>query len=107
MRESPNVHHRLEDAENDDAAVVNDDDGDGETAAGEGYYNSTYDKYKQKTEEQLKRNFFSSPSTWSTVDWVIFGIAMTMFGILFTCTCFAILIPICCPGSVKAYARMI
>ena len=103
------THHRIgEEVYYTDGDDVITDDAQGvDWLHDDGYYNSTYEKLKNKTEKQLEKNYFSSPSDWTNTDWIIFGILMTVFGILFTCTCFVCLIPICCPGPVKAYARMI
>lgn len=52
--------------------------------------------------------FYTSPSTWSALEWGIFAGLLTLFGICFCCWCLACVIPRCCGNTAPLlyYAAM-
>jgi len=83
--------------------------------AGWNYNNNDDDANNYFTDDAVKNAedtfldmFYTSPSTWSALEWGVFAGLMTLFGICFFCWCLACVIPRCCGhrAAAMAYASM-
>ena len=85
-------HRRVEDAgwnNNDDASYYTDD-------------------VVKNAEGTFLDMFYTSPSTWTALEWGFFAGMMTLFGVCFFCWCLVCIIPQCCGhrAAALAYASM-
>lgn len=58
----------------------------------------------QNAESTFLDMFYTSPSTWSPLEWGIFAGMLTLFGIIFFCWCLVCIIPQCCGHRAAALA---
>jgi hypothetical protein len=58
----------------------------------------------QDAESMFLDMFYTSPSTWTALEWGIFAGMLTLFGILFFCWCLVCVIPQCCGHRAAALA---